>query len=315
MSDVDVAKRLREREVDIAVDLNGFTTYCRTGIFALRPAPIQVNYLGYPATMGAEYIDYIVADDTVVPPAEHRCYTERIVSLPDTCWPGDSTKRIAERTPTRTEAGLPEAGLVFCCFNASYKITPEVFDIWMRLLGRVDDSVLWLRVGNAAAPMNLRREAARRGIAPERLVFAPKVDHADHLARHRLADVFLDTLPYNAHTTTSDALWAGLPVVTFAGTTFAGRVAASLLRAVGLPELITTTWDDYEALAYRLATDAHLLAGIKRKLARNRDCLPLFDTRRFCRHLEAAYVAMWERQQRGEPPASFAVEPLAAPAG
>ena len=209
------------------------------------------------------------------------------------------------------KAGLPEHGFVFCSFNNNYKITPAVFDVWMRLLRQVEGSVLWLLEGNAAAPRNLRREAAARGIAPERLVFAPRMKHEDHLARHRLADLFLDTLPYNAHTTASDALWAGLPVLTCLGTTFAGRVAASLLQAVGLPELITRSLGDYESLALQLANDATMLAAIKQKLARNRETFPLFDTDRFRRHIEAAYVAMWERYQRGEPPASFAVAPIA----
>jgi len=310
-TDREVAARLRELEVDIAVDLNGFTHGCRAGILALRPAPIQVNYLGYPGTMGAPYIDYIVADECVIP-LEHRAsFTEKIAYLPDTYQVNDSRRRIASATASRAEAGLPETGIVFCSFNASYKITPAMFDIWMRLLRDVDGSVLWLLRGNASVPRNLRREAMARGVAPERLVFADRVPLADHLARHRLADLFLDTLPYNAHTTASDALWAGLPVLTCLGTTFAGRVAASLNAAIGLSDLTTRTLRDYESLAFHLATDPVMLAETKQKLARHRESHPLFDTDRFRRHLEAAYIMMWKRYQRGEPPASFTTGSLA----
>ncbi len=308
-SDREVAQLLREREIDIAVDLNGFTTGARPGIFALRPAPVQVNYLGYPGTMGADYIDYLVADKTVIPRELQGCYTEKVVYLPDTYQVNDATRRISERTPTRTEAGLPDRGFVFCSFNNNYKITPAIFGIWMRLLRETPGSVLWLIEGNSAAQINLRREAKERGIAPERLVFAPRVKLEDHLARHRLADLFLDTLPYNAHTTASDALWAGLPVLTCMGTTFAGRVAASLLHAVGLGDLVTHSLAEYESRAFELATDASLLAEAKRRLARNRESYPLFDTDRYRRHIEAAYTQMWERSQSGEPPSGFAVTP------
>jgi predicted O-linked N-acetylglucosamine transferase (SPINDLY family) len=307
--DLDIARLMRELEVDIAVDLTGHTQYSRTGIFALRPAPIQVNYLGYPGTMGAEYIDYIIADEFVIPRDHQVHYSEKVAYLPDCYQVNDSMRRIAEHTPTRAEVGLPERGFVFCSFNNSYKITPAVFDVWMRLLREVEGSVLWLLEANAAVARNLRREAADRGIAPERLVFAPRIKVADHLARHRLADLFLDTLPFNAHTTASDALWAGLPVLTCLGTTFAGRVAASLLNAIGLPELITHSLEEYERRALELATNPKLLADIKSKLARNRNTYPLFNTDRFRRHIEAAYTTMWERYQRGKPPESFAVEP------
>lgn len=307
-SDREVAQLLRDLEVDIAVDLKGYTTDGRPGIFALRGAPVQVNYLGYPGTMGADYLDYIVADRVVIPAEHQGYYAEKVVYLPDTYQVNDSRRRIGKDIPTRAQAGLPGSGFVFCCFNNNYKITPEVFARWMRLLQKVEGSLLWLLEDNAAAVKNLQREARARGIAPERLVFAPRVTLEEHLARHRLADLFLDTLPYNAHTTASDALWAGLPVVTYPGTTFAGRVAASLLNAVGLPELIAHSPEEYESLSLRLATNADLLAGIKAKLARNRSITPLFDTERFRRHIEAAYVTMWERYQRGEPPASFAVE-------
>lgn len=309
-SDEAVARLLKELEVDIAVDLRGFSRDARTGILARRPAPIQVNYLGFPGTMGADYIDYILADRVVIPEEHHPYYTEKVVYLPDCYQVNDSKRKISERTPTRAEAGLTEQVFVFCCFNNNYKLTPRIFDIWMRLLQRVEGSVLWLYQRNAVTVSNLRREAQARNIDPGRLVFAPRVKLDDHLARHRLADLFLDTLPYNAHTTASDALWAGLPVLTCAGKTFAGRVAGSLLHAVGLPELVTNTLEDYEALALRLATDESLLRKLKEKLARNRLSAPLFNTGRFRRHIEAAYTTMWEIHQRGEEPRTFAVMPL-----
>ena len=277
-------------------------------MFAWRAAPIQVNYLGYPGTMGADYIDYILADRLIVPEDQHSFYTEKVVYLPDTYQANDSRRSISANTPTRAEAGLPEAGFVFCSFNNNYKITPAVFDVWVRLLHRIEGSVLWLLEDNAAAVRNLRRNAERRGVAPDRLVFAPRIKHEDHLARHCLAGFFLDNVPCNAHTTASDALLAGLPVVTCLGSSsFAGRVAGSLLNAVGLPELITDNLEDYEPLALELARDKHLLATIRAKLAQNRETFPLFDTDRFRRHIERAYQTMWERHQRGEPSASFAV--------
>lgn len=307
-SDRAVASALRELEIDIAVDLKGFTANSRTGILALRAAPVQVNYLGYPGTMGAPYIDYLIADRHVIPPGHDVHYTERIVRLPDAYQVNDSKRRIADASPTRTEAGLPEAGFVFCCFNSNYKITPEIFAVWMRLLERVPGSVLWLLEANAAASENLRREARRRDIAPERLIFAPPVAADQHLARHRLADLFLDTRPVNAHTTASDALWTGLPLVTCTDDAFAGRVAASLLHAAGLSELVAHDLADYERMALELATAPALLTEMRARLAQNRTH-PLFDTDRYRRHLEAAYTAMWERYQRGLPPESFAVEP------
>ncbi len=306
-SDEAVARVLRDLEVDIAVDLRGFTRDARTGILARRPAPIQVNYLGFPGTMGADYIDYVIADEFVIPRDHQNHYVEKVVYLPECYQANDSKRKISERTPTRAEVGLPEQVFVFCCFNNNYKLTPQIFDIWMRLLQRVEHSVLWLYQRNAETIANLRREAQARGVASDRLVFASKVKLEDHLARHRLGDVFLDTLPYNAHTTASDALWAGLPVVTCAGRTFAGRVAGSLLHAAGLPELVTYTLEDYESLALKLATDEVLLREIKEKLARERLTKPLFDTDRFRRHIEAAYTTMWEIHQRGEEPRSFKV--------
>ncbi|MGZ5786414.1 MAG: tetratricopeptide repeat protein [Ramlibacter sp.] len=310
MGDREAASLIREMEIDIAVDLTGFTTYGRPAILAHRPAPVQVSYLGVPGSLGADHVDYILADRHVIPEGQQSHYAEKVVWLPDTYQVNDSQRRVAERTPSRTECGLPEGGFVFCCFNNNYKITPEVFDVWMRLLRRVDGSVLWLLEDNVVASRYLRAEALRRGVAPDRLVFAPRMELEDHLARHRLADLFLDTLPYNAHTTASDALWAGLPLVTCMGNAFPGRVAASLLNAVGLPELVTHSLDDYEALSLKLATAPDLLSGIRGKLWRNRTEFPLFDTRRFCAHIEAAYVLMWERSQRGEAPASFEVPAL-----
>ena len=307
-SDEEVAKLLHDLQVDIAIDLKGYTQDARPGILAYRPAPIQASYLGFPGTMGAEFIDYIIADKTVAPFEHQPFYTEKIVQLPDCYQVNDSKRKIAERTPTRPEAGLPQQGFVFCCFNNNWKITPDVFEVWMRLLHVIEGSVLWLLGDNESAERNLRREAQARGIDPSRLVFARRLPLDEHLARHRLADLFLDTLPCNAHTTASDALWAGLPVLTRAGTAFAGRVAASLLYAVGLPELVTHSFEDYEALALRLARDPSLLQGYRDRLATNRLTHPLFDTDRFRRHIEAAYRQMWEIWQHGEQPRSFAVE-------
>ena len=302
-----IAELLRSMEVDIAVDLMGFTLNSRTDIFARRPAPVQVNYLGYPGTMGSEYYDYIIADKTVIPDDQRAFYAEQVVWLPNSYQANDQKRRIAEQSFTRIGCGLPENGFIFCSFNNTYKITPDVFDVWMRLLQKVNGSVLWLLDAGATTSKNLRREAEQRGVSAERLIFAPRMRLDDHLARHRLADLFLDTLPYNAHTTASDALWAGLPIVTCLGPTFAGRVAASLLKAVGLGELVTATLADYEALALKLARDPELLGALKRRLASNRLTAPLFDTPRYTRHIETAYVTMWERCQRGEPPAHFAV--------
>jgi len=303
----ETAGLLREMEVDIAVDLTGFTSGHRPGILALRPAPVQVNFLGCPGTMGAPYIDYIVADRIVIP-AEHQAfYTEKIATLPDAYQCNDSKRRIADMTPSRAEAGLPAKGFVFCCFNNVSKITPEIFDVWMGLLKDVDGSVLWLLENNPDAKRNLRREAEARAVDGQRLIFAPHMKLAEHLARHRVADLFLDTLPYGAHTAASDSLWAGLPVITCMGTIFAGRVAASLLHAVGMPELIARSLEGYKTLALKLALDQAELAAIRTKLARNRDTYPLFDTARFTRNFEAALMTMHERQQSGERPMHFAV--------
>jgi protein O-GlcNAc transferase len=307
-SNVEVARALKDLEIDIAVDLKGYTQDSRAEILSHRPAPIQVNYLGYPGTMGADFIDYIIADPIVLPFDRQPFYAEKIVQLPDCYQVNDRQRAIAQTTLTRSTAGLRDEGFVFCCFNNNYKITARMFDVWMRLLQGAPGSVLWLLRENAGAEANLRREAQVRGVDPGRLVFAGRLKVDQHLARHRLADLFLDTLPYNAHTTASDALWAGLPVLTCQGEAFAARVASSLLTAVGLPQLVTTNLADYEALAVALAQDAHRLGDIRAKLAHNRATEPLFDTDRFRQYLEAAYLRMWDICQRGEAPRSFAVE-------
>jgi len=307
-SDREAAQRIADGETAIAIDLKGHTPSARPGILAARPAPLQVSYLGFPGTMGAPFIDYLVADAIVVPPAEERFYSEGIVRLPHCYQVNDATREIAPQSPSRTEAGLPEGVFVFCCFNHAYKITPEVFDLWMRLLRKVSDSRLWLLEDDPAASANLRAAARSRGIDPARLVFAPRMPHEQHLARQRLADLSLDTLPCNAHTTASDALWAGLPALTCIGSTFAGRVAASLLTAIGLPELVTRSLQEYEDLALALASDRRRLAGYRERLVRNRLEKPLFDTDRFRRGLEAAYETMWEMHCRGEAPRSFSVD-------
>jgi predicted O-linked N-acetylglucosamine transferase (SPINDLY family) len=308
-SDDQVADLLREKGVDIAVDLNGYTKNARPGIFIRRAAPLQVNFLVFPATLGASHFEYMIADRTVVPESHQTFYTEKLVYLPDSYQCNDSKRPIGAMATTRADCGLPDEGFVFCCFNHNYKITPDIFDVWMRLLGQVEGSVLWLLRSNEVAEMNLHREAERRGIAGNRMIFAPLLPPADHLARLRLADLFLDTLPCGAHTTASDALWSGLPVVTCLGTTFAGRVGASLLHAIGLSDLVMPSLDEYEARALELAHDGNALAEIGSRLARNRVTHPLFDTVRFTRHLEAAYVRMVERQRKGEAPETFAVEP------
>jgi predicted O-linked N-acetylglucosamine transferase (SPINDLY family) len=302
-SDRDIALLAREMDIDIAVDLAGHTGGSRTGIFALRAAPLQVNYLGYPGTMGADYMDYLIGDATVVPEAHERHYAEKIVRLPNSFLPHDSRRTIASTVYGRDELGLPSTGFVFCCFNNNYKITPDVFVGWMRILARVPNSVLWLSQNNEPAADNLRRETLRRGVDAERLIFAKRMaSPAEHLARHRAADLFLDTRPYNAHATAIDALWAGLPVLTFPGEGFAGRVAASLLKAIQLPELIATSAGNYEDLAVQMAENPQFHAGIKEKLAHNRLDSPLFDTRRFAKHLETGYSMILERFQAGLPP-------------
>jgi predicted O-linked N-acetylglucosamine transferase (SPINDLY family) len=302
-SDGEVAQLSRELKVDIAVDLKGYTEGARMGIFAHRAAPVQVSYLGYPGTLAAPYIDYLIADETLVPQNSCAYYTEKIVYLPDSYQANDRSRSIADRAFTREELGLPPRGFVFCCFNNAWKIAPAAFDVWMRILRRVEGGVLWLLLDSERAAENLCREAEARGVNRARLVFAPRMPLPEHLARHRAADLFLDTYPYNAHTTASDALWAGLPVLTRTGESFAARVAGSLLRAAGLPELITSTPEAYESLAIELATNPVKLAGLADRLRKTRLAVPLFDTELFARRLEAAYTQMHQYHVRGLSPA------------
>ena len=307
--DLEAATLINAREVDILVNLNGYFGEARQGIFAYRPSPIQVNYLGFPGTLGAEYIDYLIADSTVIPDTSRQHYSEKIAYLPHSYQVNDRKRAIAKKTFSREELGLPRTGFVFCCFNNNYKIIPGTFDSWMRILKRVDGSVLWLLEDNLEAAGNLRKEALARGVIADRLVFAKRLPPAEHLARHAAADLFLDTLPYNAHTTASDALWVGLPLVTCVGQTFPGRVAASLLKAIDLHELVTTTQEQYEALAIELATDPQRLRQIRQKLERNRMTTPLFDTRSFTKYIEDAYTQMYERYQADLPPDHIFVSP------
>jgi predicted O-linked N-acetylglucosamine transferase (SPINDLY family) len=295
-SDLDIVQLARRMELDIAVDLGGFTEGCRPNLFALRAAPLQVSYLGYLATLGAAYMDYLIANTTIVPPEHQRHYAEKIVYL-RTYQANDSKRVISDKRFSREELGLPRTGFVFCCFNASYKTVPETFNGWMRILRQVEDSVLFLLGDSATAQRNLRKEAVDRGVAADRLVFGKRLPTPEYLARYRTADLFLDTLPYNAGTTASDALWAGLPVLTRIGESFAARVAASLLNAIGLPELVTTSQEEYEATAIRLARDPARLAAFKDRLHRNRLTMPLFDCEQFTRHLESAYTQMYAHYQ------------------
>lgn len=296
-SDSEIVALSRELEIDIAIDLKGFTQDMRLGIFAQRAAPIQVNYLGYPGTMSASYIDYIIADKILIPEENKKFYSEKIVYLPNSYQANDDKRKISDKIFTRKEVGLPEKGFVYCCFNNNYKITPQIFDSWMEILKAVEDSVLWLFEDNSFAVQNLQKEAEKRGVDSKRLIFAKRMSTEDHLARQKLADLFLDTLPCNAHTTCSDALWAGLPVLTLIGQSFASRVAASLLNAVNLPELITTTQEEYKNLAIELATNPEKLKEIKLELEKNRLTTPLFNTKIFTNHIESAYEAMYNRYQ------------------
>jgi predicted O-linked N-acetylglucosamine transferase (SPINDLY family) len=307
MSDGAITAMARRAGIDIAVDLNGYTQDARLAPFATRFAPVQVSYLGYLGTIGADFLDYILADATVLPMDQQRFYDEKIIHLPDSYQANDDRRVIAPDTPSRAEAGLPADGFVYCCFNNAYKITPETFASWMRILAAVPGSVLWLLAKDSDSIARLRGVAQAERIDPARLVFGPSLPSAQHLARHRLADLFLDTLPNNAHTTASDALWAGLPVLTQLGQAFAGRVAASLLNAVGLPEMITRDAAAYEALAIAIGRDAARAAALKAKLTAAIPTAPLFNTPRFTRHLEGAYRMMWQRHAAGLAPEGFAV--------
>jgi predicted O-linked N-acetylglucosamine transferase (SPINDLY family) len=302
-TDVEVATLARNLEIDIAVNLNGITEFSRSKIFALRAAPLQINYLGYPGTMGAPFMDYIIADGVVVPRAHQRDYSESIVYLPDSFMPFDSSYAIASRQFTRAELGLPNTAFVYCCFNNIFKLTPEVFGAWMRILGRHPDSVLWLSHTNATAVGNLRKEASERGIDARRLIFAERLESLpEHLSRLRSADLFLDTFPYNAHATALDALWAGVPVLTYARESFASRVAASLLSAVGLPQLVTSSLGEYEDLAVSLAADPGRLGQLRKTLAQNRSTSSLFETAGYVKNLETAYETIYDRYLAGAPP-------------
>ncbi|MBW4646455.1 MAG: TIGR03032 family protein [Goleter apudmare HA4340-LM2] len=296
------AQQIYDHGINILVDLKGYTAGSRSAILALRSAPIQVNYLGYPGTMGAEFIDYIIGDAVVTPPEFADGFSEKLVLLPHSYQVNDHQQAIASTPVTRAQYGLPESGFVFCCFNNNYKIEPQIFDVWMRILAAVPGSVLWLLVRFPAAESNLKREAEARGINSDRLIFAQYHPKAEHLARHQLADLFLDTLYCNAHTTASDALWAGLPVITCLGKTFASRVAASLLTAVGLPELITHNLEQYEQLTINLANSPTKLQQLKQQLVQNRIMYPLFDTTQFTCNLEQAYRMIWEIYAAGKPP-------------
>jgi predicted O-linked N-acetylglucosamine transferase (SPINDLY family) len=309
LSDQEASQKIRDAGIDILVNLNGWFGRPRMGVFALRAAPVQVNYLGFPGTLGAPYMDYIIADRVVIPEGEERFYEEAVVTLFDDSGAGcyqanDDRGRPMAPIPTRAEAGLPDTGFVFCNFNHVYKLTPETFSRWMCILKQVPGSVLWLLQGPPPLAQNIARHAQAHGVAPERILYAPHLPPEKHLARLSLADLFLDQLPYNAHTTGSDALWAGVPLLTQTGTTFPGRVAASLLLAAGLPELVTRSEQEFEALAVRLATDPQALGRIKSRLTRQ---CPLFDTDLFRRRIEAAYQRMWEAWQAGQKPAGFAL--------
>jgi protein O-GlcNAc transferase len=306
--DQQIAGMLREMEVDIAVDLAGLTDGLRVEIFAHRAAPVQVNYLGYPGTMGAPFIDYILADEFVIPPDSRQHYCEQVVYLPE-CFQANDDRCTVGPKPTRAEVGLPQKGLVLCCINNNYKLNPPLFEIWTRLLREAPGSVLWLLADRNSTQENLRREAAARGVSPERLVFAGRMPYAQHLGRLGLADLFLDTLPYNAGATASDALRTGVPVLTCAGEAFASRMAGSLLRAVGLAELITHSLEEYEHKALELLREPRALGALRARLAKNIEHAPLFDTARFCRHLESAFKTMHERAMRGERPEAFSVHP------
>ena len=307
-SDREIAERIAAAEIDILVDLKGYTPYARLGMLAMRPAPIQCQYIGYPGTLGSPAVDYIIGDRWVTPAEHEPHFSEAVVRLPGCYQVNDRARAIADPGPTRAECGLPQDALVFCCFNSQQKVSPGFMDIWCRILARVPGSVLWMLSDNPGADRNLKKEAKARGIDPDRIVIAGFTSPlARHLARLRLADLQLDTLPYCAHTTASDALWAGLPIVTCLGTSFAGRVGASLVDAIGAPELITRSLEDYERLAVELACDRERLAAIRAEIQANRDRAALFDTPRFRRNLEAAFETIWAKYRAGEKPCSFDV--------
>lgn len=307
LSDLEAARRIRADGIDILIDLKGYTFQARPGILGHRPAALQVNYLGYPATMGATFIDYMIVDSVVAPPEHQPDYAERLIQMPRSYQPNDRRRRLCPTPPPRASQGLPEHGFVFCCLNGSQKLNPMMFDIWMRLLAATPGAVLWLLAPNARAAENLRRAAQARGVAPGRLVFAPKVSFDDHLARMGLADLFLDTLPCGGHTTASEALWAGVPVLTCLGETFAGRVAASLLDALDLNELVAPDLGAYEAMALRLAQTPAELHRLRARLVAARDTAPLFDTPAYAQAFETALTRMIDRHASSQPPEGFAI--------
>lgn len=297
-----IARRIHADEIDILVDMMGFTEGNRMGVMALRPAPIQVGYLRFPGTSGASFIDYMLTDPVVTPPSSFPHYTEKLVRLPHCYQVNDHEQRSPDTPVSRAEEGLPERGFVYCCFNNSYKIEPTMFDVWMRVLKEVPDSVLWLLRIHGEMEGNLKREAAARGVDPDRLIFSGKAEKLRHLARHRLADLFLDTRYYTAHTTASDALVAGVPIITCPGDTFASRVTASMLKAIGLEELIFPSLESYAAAAIELGRDRAKVEALKQKVVANRPVWPLFDTARWVRNVERAYDLIWENYQAGNPP-------------
>ena len=299
VSDLDAAKIIYKEQIDILINLNGFFGTGRPVVFSYRPAGIQINYLGFPGTIGSKYIDYILCDQTVVPPESKKFYNEKIIYLPDSYQANDTKRNISDKKFLREELYLPKESFVFCCFNNNYKITPNMFDVWARLLKKIDNSVLWLIDGNSEATENLKKEAKIRNIDVSRLIFAKRMKLEDHLARHKNADLFLDTLPYNAHTTASDSLWAGLPVLTCLGKAFPGRVAASLLKSLNLPELITYSENEYISKAEELALNPEKLTLIKNKLDTNKFSQPLFNTELFCRNLESAFKIIFEKYSLG----------------
>jgi predicted O-linked N-acetylglucosamine transferase (SPINDLY family) len=307
-TDEEIAALSREMNIDIAIDLKGFTTEGRPKIFMFGCAPIQISYLAFPGTMGLSCFDYIIADPILIPKDQQNCYVEKVIYMPNSYQVNDRNRKISENKKTRQYLGLPETGFVFCCFNNNYKITPAVFKGWINILNAVDGSILWLFGDNPEAIENLKIEFSKASLHADRLIFAGRADHADHLARYQLADLFLDTFPCNAHTTASDALWAGLPLITLIGNSFASRVAASLLSAVGLSDLICHTQEEYERMAIHFAQNSLALSNVKERLATNRFTSPLFDTTLFARDLESAYITAYENSKNGLAPAHIYVD-------
>ncbi|MBM3349389.1 MAG: tetratricopeptide repeat protein [Betaproteobacteria bacterium] len=313
MPDIEIAQLARNLQIDIAVDLGGYTANSRNGIFSYRAAPIQINYLGYPSTMGSDYFDYIIADKFVIPQRFHTCYSEKIIYLPNSYQANDTKRTISDKKFTKQELNLPEDSFIFCCFNNNYKIQPTIFDSWMRILNAVDDSVLFLYAENDRAKENLKKEAQIRSVHPSRLVFGTFLTSASYLSRYQVCDLFLDTHPYNGGTTSSDALWAGLPVLTLSGQSFVSRMGASLLNNIGIPELITTNQNDYESLAVDLALNPKKLAEIKQKLSQNRLVKPLFNSKLFTKNLESAFLRVYERYQANLSPDDIYIMEMVVP--